>query len=201
MIDTVEKRIHNHFSDLSLDYWLASSVVSRTNQHLGYLIDVILAASGKIRDNVEALGAEQVDSAALCVDQVFIKSLKRLCETGRVKLISILFCQGSTFDERRRLLRGAWAKKTLWAMAGWDSQHHQHGGQVLLLSDVITLNLFSRRLILGDTFNAEKLRYTAKEMLLANSKKLDSIPDWRNKLATRTELVLEVLGELARSSL
>ena len=86
-------------------------------------------------------------------------------------------------------------------MAGRDSQHHQHGGQVLLLSDVITLNLFSRRLILGDTFNAEKLRYTAKEMLLANSKKLDSIPDWRNKLATRTELVLEVLGELARSSL
>ena len=113
----------------------------------------------------------------------------------------MLFCQGSTFDERRRLLCGAWAKKTLWAMAGWDSQHHQHGGQVLLPSDVITLNLLSRRLILGDTFNADKLRYTAKEMLLANSKKLDSIPDWRNKLATRTELVLEVLGELARSSL
>ena len=86
-------------------------------------------------------------------------------------------------------------------MAGRNPQHHQHGGQVLLLGDVITLNLLSRRLILGDTFNADKLRYTAKEMLLANSKKLDSIPDWRNKLATRTELVLEVLGELARSSL
>ena len=28
--------------------------------------DVILAASGKIRDNVEALGAEQVDSSVLC---------------------------------------------------------------------------------------------------------------------------------------
>ena len=75
--------------------------------------DVILAASGKIRDNVEALGAEQVDSSALCVDQVVIKFLKLLCETERVKLISMLFCQGSTFDERRRLLRGAWAKKTL----------------------------------------------------------------------------------------
>ena len=48
--------------------------------------DVILAASGKIRDNVEALGAEQVDSSVFCVDQVFIKSLKRLCETGRVKV-------------------------------------------------------------------------------------------------------------------
>ena len=162
---------------------------------------MILDAPGKIRDNVEALGAEQVDSLVLCVDLVLIKSLKQLCETVRVKLISMLFCQGSTFDERRRLLCGAWVKKTLRAMAGRDSQYHQHGGQVLLPSDVITLNLFSRRLILGDTFNAEKLRYTAKEMLLANSKKLDSIPDWRNKLATRTELVLEVLGELARSSL
>ena len=39
-------------------------------------IDVILAASGKIRDNVEALGAEQVDSSVLCVDQVLIKFLK-----------------------------------------------------------------------------------------------------------------------------
>ena len=77
-------------------------------------IDVILAASGKIRDNVEALGAEQVDSSVLCVDHVvLIKFLKRLCETERVKLISMLFCQGSTSDERRRLLCGAWAKKTL----------------------------------------------------------------------------------------
>ena len=39
-----------------------TGLVSRTKQDLGYLIDVILAASGKIRDNVEALGAEQVDS-------------------------------------------------------------------------------------------------------------------------------------------
>ena len=90
-----------------------TGLVSRTKQDLGYLIDVILAASGKIRDNVEALGAEQVDSSVFCVDQVFIKSLKRLCETGRVKLISMLFCQGSTFDERRGLLCGARAKKTL----------------------------------------------------------------------------------------
>ena len=52
---------------------------------------MILAASGKIRDNVEALGAEQVDSSALCVDQVVIKCLKLLCETERVKLISMLF--------------------------------------------------------------------------------------------------------------
>ena len=75
---------------------------------------MIPVASGKIRDNVEALGAEQVDSSVLCVDQeVLIKSLKLLCETVRVKLISMLFCQGSTFDERRRLLCGAWAKKTL----------------------------------------------------------------------------------------
>ena len=74
---------------------------------------MILAASGKIRDNVEALGAEQVNSSALCGDQVFIKFLKRLCETVRVKLISMLFCQGSTFDERRGLLCGARAKKTL----------------------------------------------------------------------------------------
>ena len=82
-------------------------------------IDVIVAASGKIRDNVEALGAEQVYSIVLCVDQeVLIKFLKRLCETVRVKLISMLFCQGSTFDERRGLLCGAWAKKTLRAMAG-----------------------------------------------------------------------------------
>ena len=106
--------VNSHFNCVNhiLD-WLASSVVSRTNQHLGYLMDVILAASGKIRDNVEALGAEQVDSSVLCVDQVLIKFLKRLCETVRVKLISMLFCQGSTFDERRRLLCGAWAKKTL----------------------------------------------------------------------------------------
>ena len=47
------------------DYWLASSVVSKTNP--GYLIDVNVAASGKIRDNVEALGAEQVYSIVLCV--------------------------------------------------------------------------------------------------------------------------------------
>ena len=60
---------------------------------------------------------------------------------------------------------------------------------------------FHRRLILGDTFNATSLRQTAKEMLLANSKKLDLIPDWRKKLSTRTELTLEVLGELARNSL
>ena len=57
------------------------------------------------------------------------------------------------------------------------------------------------RLILGDTYNAVNLRQTAKEMLLANSKKLDMIPDWRKKLSTRTELTLEVLGELARNSL
>ena len=43
--------------------------------------DVILAASGKIRDNVEALGAEQVDYSFLWADQVLIKFLKRLCET------------------------------------------------------------------------------------------------------------------------
>ena len=37
-------------------------------------IDVIVAASGKIRDNVEALGAEQVDSSVLCVDhEVLVK--------------------------------------------------------------------------------------------------------------------------------
>ena len=68
----------NHFSDWSVIIdWPHS--------------DVILAASGKIRDNVEALGAEQVDSSALCVDQVVIKFLKLLCETERVKLISMLF--------------------------------------------------------------------------------------------------------------
>ena len=40
-------------------------------------IDVIVAASGKIRDNVEALGAEQVHFSVLCVDQeVLIKFLK-----------------------------------------------------------------------------------------------------------------------------
>ena len=50
------------FYGMESDYWLASSVLSRTNQHLGYLLDVIVAASGKIRDNVEALGAEQVYS-------------------------------------------------------------------------------------------------------------------------------------------
>ena len=43
----------NHFSDWSVIIdWPHS--------------DVILAASGKIRDNVEALGAEQVDSSVLC---------------------------------------------------------------------------------------------------------------------------------------
>ena len=42
-----------------------TGLVSRTKQDLGYLIDVTLAASGKIRDNVEALGAEQVDSSVL----------------------------------------------------------------------------------------------------------------------------------------
>ena len=103
----------DRFFGLESDYWLASSLVSRTNQHLGYLTDVILAASGKIRDNVEALGAEQVDSQVLYVDQLLVKFLERLCETVRVKLISMLFCQGSTFDERRGLLCGAWAKKTL----------------------------------------------------------------------------------------
>ena len=48
---------------------------------------MILDAPGKIRDNVEALGAEQVDSSVLCVDQeVLINFLKQLCETGRVKV-------------------------------------------------------------------------------------------------------------------
>ena len=63
------------------------------------------------------------------------------------------------------------------------------------------LEISQHRLILGDTYNAVSLRHTAKEMLLANSKKLDLIPDWRKKLSTRTELTLEVLGELARNSL
>ena len=94
--------VNSHFNCVNhiLD-WLASSVVSRTNQHLGYLMDVILAASGKIRDNVEALGAEQVDSSVLCVDHVvLIKFLKRLCQTMSVlcqtmsvKLISMLFAK------------------------------------------------------------------------------------------------------------
>jgi len=106
---------------------------------------------GKIRDNVEALGAEQVQLLMNAADYYVVPGLKRLCEQWLVETLN-------------------------------------------------TTNMVDR-LILGDTFNAEKLRYTAKEMLLANSKKLDSIPDWRNKLATRTELVLEVLGELARSSL
>ena len=58
----------NHFSDWSVIIdWPHS--------------DVILAASGKIRDNVEALGAEQVDYSFLWADQVLIKFLKRLCET------------------------------------------------------------------------------------------------------------------------
>ena len=57
----------NPFFGMESDYWLASSVVSKTNP--GYLIDVNVAASGKIRDNVEALGAEQVYSIVLCVDQ------------------------------------------------------------------------------------------------------------------------------------
>ena len=75
---------------------------------------MIVPASGKIRDNVEALGDEQVYSIVLCVDQeVLIKFRKLLCETISVKLISMLFCQGSTFDERRRLLCGAGVKKTL----------------------------------------------------------------------------------------
>ena len=52
---------------------------------------------------------------------------------------------------------------------------------------------------MGDTYSAVNLRQTAKEMLLANSKKLDLIPDWRKKLSTRTELTLEVLGELAEA--
>ena len=70
-----------------------------------------------------------------------------------------------------------------------------------LLPCTFVLIISPHRLILGDTFNAVNLRQTAKEMLLANSKKLDMIPDWRKKLSTRTELTLEVLGELARNSL
>jgi len=69
-----------------------------------------------------------------------------------------------------------------------------------LVETLNTTNMVDR-LILGDTYNAVNLRRTAKEMLLANSKKLDLIPDWRKKLSTRTELTLEVLGELARNSL
>ena len=38
-------------------------------------------------------------------------------------------------------------------------------------------------------------------MLVENSKKLELITDWKTKLAARTELVLEVLEELARNSL
>ena len=57
------------------------------------------------------------------------------------------------------------------------------------------------RLILGDTYSAFQLRAVAKDMLIDNSKKLELIPDWKRKLATRTELVLEVLEELAKNSL
>ena len=64
---------------------------------------------------------------------------------------------------------------------------------------LLLLWIWPHRLILGDTYSAVNLRQTAKEMLLANSKKLDQIPDWRKKLSTRTELTLEVLGELASS--
>jgi len=67
-----------------------------------------------------------------------------------------------------------------------------------LVETLNTTNMVDR-LILGDTYSAVNLRQTAKEMLLANSKKLDQIPDWRKKLSTRTELTLEVLGELASS--
>ena len=116
-------------------------------------------------------------------------------------ILATNICLGSTIDECSRLLRGSRPEKALWAMAGGDPEHHQHGGQVLLAPWCIFDFEFHHRLILGDTFNATSLRQTAKEMLLANSKKLDLIPDWRKKLSTRTELTLEVLGELARNSL
>ena len=116
-------------------------------------------------------------------------------------ILATNICLGSTIDECSRLLRGSRPEKALWAMAGGDPEHHQHGGQVLLAPWCTFDHEFHRRLILGDTFNATSLRQTAKEMLLANSKKLDLIPDWRKKLSTRTELTLEVLGELARNSL
>ena len=41
------------------------------------------------------------------------------------------------------------------------------------------------RLILGDTHSADRLRTLAKKMLIENSKMLESIPDWKRKLATR----------------
>ena len=53
----------------------------------------------------------------------------------------------------------------------------------------------------GDTYSADRLRRLAKEMLVENSKKLELITDWKTKLAARTELVLEVLEELAKNSL
>ena len=53
----------------------------------------------------------------------------------------------------------------------------------------------------GDTYSAARLRRLAKEMLVQNFKKLDEIPDWKKKLAARTELLLEVVEELAKNAL
>jgi len=69
-----------------------------------------------------------------------------------------------------------------------------------LIKSIDTNNMVDR-LIMGDTFSAERLRKIAKDMLIENSKKLDLIPDWKRKLATRTELTLEVLEELAKNAL
>ena len=69
-----------------------------------------------------------------------------------------------------------------------------------LIFGLDTTNMVDR-LILGDTYNAANLRRVAKEMLLENAKKLEQVPDWQAKLATRTQLVLEVFGDLAKSSM
>merc|ERR1711934_807179 len=58
-----------------------------------------------------------------------------------------------------------------------------------LVETLNTTNMVNR-LILGDTYSAVNLRQTAKEMLLANSKKLDQIPDWRKKRTRKRRLRL-----------
>jgi hypothetical protein len=53
-----------------------------------------------------------------------------------------------------------------------------------LLARLDTANMVDL-LILGDTYHATRLRDRAKQMLLENSKKLNLITDWKEKLATR----------------
>jgi hypothetical protein len=57
-----------------------------------------------------------------------------------------------------------------------------------LLARLDTANMVDL-LILGDTYHAARLRDRAKQMLLENSKKLDLIMDWKEKLATRYGVV------------